>query len=102
MEKNYLKLNMVSLRYVCYFFVDTKECLYERVFPEKGIRIRIMKEFVKEGSPYRLVLCKVKKKLEEDFRALLPEIGKRALLLGYRDYADTCMMLKEFEDMEIH
>ena len=61
-EELYLKIRKPSARYTYYLFFDTTPYLADQIFIRHEIRVRFGKEFVKEGSPYRGILCCVRKK----------------------------------------
>ena len=43
-------------------------------------------EYTKEGSPYRAILCRVRKRDVPEFLAVLEELKKKMLLCGHLDY----------------
>lgn len=88
--RNYLRLGDAFLGRVNYMFVDTKDHISDRLLNENKISVRDAREFFKEGSPYRLIVCKIKKKDEEAFKDCIAGIANRAILLGYRDYELMC------------
>lgn len=97
MDKNYLQLHCHSPFSLFYIFVDTIDHIYERVMSSSGILLKSVKEYVKDGSPFRLISCYVRKKDVPLFCAAVQEIRKRALLLGYREYDEMCQQMQQCE-----
>ncbi len=98
--KNYLRLEktFTGRKYV---FVDTVDHFYKQVFPSCGIKIRKCREYIREGSALRLVICKVLRRDIDQFEVVINEVRNKALLLGYREYDEACEMLIKMERGEI-
>lgn len=94
---NYLQVDCFWPFFKNYVFVDTVECGYEQILKRNQIRIKILREYIKPDSPFRLVICRVKKKDENIFYNCLEQIRNKALLTGYREYDDICEWLKQCE-----
>ena len=47
-------------------------------------------EFEKEGSPYRIIMCRVLKRDVGRFEEALEKLKDKMLILGYRDYDKVC------------
>lgn len=73
---------------------------YRKILLDEGIKPRRIREYHKQHSNLKLIECKVHKydvkKLEEVF----PLIRKKALLLGHKDYDETCEMLCKGEEVK--
>ncbi len=98
--KNYLRLEK-TLTGRKYVFVDTVDHLYKQIFPSCGIKIRTVREYIREGSPLKLVICKVLRRDIDQFEVVINEVRNKALLLGYREYDEACEMLIKMERGEI-
>lgn len=94
---NYIDLHSFSLRYKHYVFIDTEKYFYKQIFSEREIKVKALKEMMRDGFPYRLILCKVLKRDEKIFINALEQIQRKALLVGYRGYTDMCEMLLSCE-----
>lgn len=92
-ERNYLRLGCRLPGRREYIFVDTDERLWGGLMENEGIILKKIREYVKPGSAYRLVSCRIRKKDEDRFLEVLRKVRSKALLFGYRDYDDVCMML---------
>lgn len=99
MSKNCYKLDDKSLHKIKYVFVDTKEHFYIRHSQRYGIRLRGIREFVKEGTDVRLIFCSVLKKDNPLFHRMLKDIRNSALLCGYNDYDAFCGLLQSIVDI---
>ncbi len=81
----------------CYIFADTEDYVSIRLFSAAGISVSHVKQMMKRGSPYRLIVCYVRKKDLDKFSDVLKRLRNNILLLGYKDYDEFCMSLKEAE-----
>ncbi len=88
--KNYIKLEDKSLLYYHYVYVDAVSYLADELFIQEKVRVHFGKEAKKEGYPYHVIFCKVRKKNEEKFLSAMEQLNKKMLLLGHSDYMDIC------------
>lgn len=88
--KNYWKMRCLSMFSVLYAYVDHSSYQADRLFVQDKVRIKYKGEYAKEGSPYRIIFCKVGKKDTRQFEEVLDKLKNNMLLLGYRDYFDFC------------
>lgn len=95
---NYLQIETRLLFSRVFLFVDTKDHGFEQIMENRRIRLRQVREFIKSDSPFRLILCKVRKKDVDSFCESLEQVRNKALLMGYRDYDDICEWLHECEN----
>lgn len=95
MNNNYLQLYSHSPFSSLFVFVDTIDHLFVRIMGKNGIHLKGVKEFAKEDSPYRLIMCRVRKKDKTTFVESVKQIQNMALLLGYREYTNVCNTLQE-------
>lgn len=88
--KNYWRMKDFSIFSTIYAYVDHYSYQADQLFAQNKVRIKFKGEYAKEESPYRIVFCKVRKKDAERFEKALDTLKNKMLLLGYRDYPDTC------------
>jgi len=93
MGPNFIKLDVFSLRYNHYAFIDTEDYLADRLFINHKVTVDFGREYKCEGKPYIVIFCKVKKKDDEAFRDALSEMENKMLLMGYKDYSEVCNMV---------
>lgn len=82
----YLKLRKLSLRYNYFLFFDTAEYLADQLFIKQMIQVWFDMECEKKGSPFRAILCHVKKKDTAKFLAALDALKDKMILCGYPEY----------------
>ena len=92
---NCIRIRCYSPFHYRFIFVDTQECISARLFAEAGIRITHIKEMIKQGSPFRLVICSVRRKDIDKFGDVLETLKNNVMILGYRDYDSVCEMLRK-------
>lgn len=95
MKKNYWKIISFSLLYDYFAYIDTKDYLADQLFIRHKVRVWFGKQFEKKGSPFILVLCKVRKKDVDRFLDALSEMENKMLLSGHRDYPEFCIKAAE-------
>lgn len=88
--RNYVQIDKFSLRYRYFCYVDVKQYLADELFKKNRIRVWFTKEYGKEDKDYIAIMCKVYKRDAKKFEALMPELEKKMLLMGYTDYAEIC------------
>lgn len=96
---NYMKLRKFSLFFYDYIFLDTDKYMADQLFINHCVRVKFGSEFIKAGTPYRFICCRIKKKDEQQFLAALNEMDKKAILLGYHEYEKYCGTLLEVTDL---
>lgn len=94
---NCIRLRCLSPFHYRYIFVDTKDYASIRLFADADIGVSHVKEMMKRGSPYRLIVCYIRKKDLDKFQNALEKLRNNVLLMGYRDYDKVCGELKEAE-----
>lgn len=82
----YLKIKKPSARYAYYFFFDTTPYLADQIFIRHELRVWFGDEFTKDGSPYRGILCHVRKKDAPVFESCMKELEKNMIICGHPDY----------------
>lgn len=98
MVKNYLEIKSYSVFSLLYIFVDTFDHIFERIMEDEGIVMKHITEYSKSGSPYRLISCRINKRDKKEFCELLMQIRNTALLLGYKDYDEMCVLMQKAKD----
>ena len=71
-------------------FIDTKEYLADQLFANHGIAVRFGDEYAREGTPYRIVFCKVRRWAAKAFVEAISELPNKMLLCGHPDYVSFC------------
>ena len=79
-------------------FVDTGDYTFSDIFDRYRIHSMNVKEYIKEGSKYRLITCWVLKKELSSFLIALEEIYRKILLIGDREYIDLCNQLIGYDN----
>jgi len=92
---NFFPVNKFSLgyKYFCYF--DVKDYLADALFLRHKVRVKYKLEFLKQGTNYLAVLCKVHKKDVEEFVNALEELKTKMLLLGHTNYPEFCAEINQ-------
>ena len=96
---NYIRVGCFSPFHHRFIFVDTKDYVSIRLLAAADIGVSHVKEMMKRGSPYRLIVCHVRKKDLDKFYEVLKKLRNRILILGYKDYDKVCDDLKEAESI---
>ena len=79
-------------------FVDTGDYTFSDIFDRYRIHSMNVKEYIKEGSKYKLITCWVLKRELGSFFKALEEIYRKILLIGDREYMDLCNQLIGFSN----
>lgn len=88
--ENYLKLKSFSPFSSSYVFLDCDEYLADQLFIKHKVPVKFGGEFVRDGSRYRIISCKIRKKYEKSFLDALSEMYNKMILRGYEDYQEFC------------
>jgi hypothetical protein len=78
-------------------YVDTKDHLSERILSDERIPVSRRQEMVKEDSPFRLLICNIRKKDLERFYNVLETLRNNILICGYRGYDEVCELLNSIK-----
>ena len=97
MERNsfYQKLARFSLFYDYFAFLDVELYAADRLFIQHQVTVHFVREYGKPGCPYRIILCKVRKRDTGRCCVAMAELPNKLCLLGYADYLDVCRTLWE-------
>lgn len=87
---NFWKLKDFRPFSALYAYIDHEDYLADALFIQEQIQVRFLQEMVKEGTPYRIVFGKVRKKECERFEKVLEKLPDKMLLCGHTDYMDIC------------
>ena len=90
------KLADISLINTHFAFLDTGEYLADPLFLRHRVRVHFGDELGRDGSPYRIIFCYVRKWDVPRFRAAMRELPKKMMLCGYPDYLEACQDLWDY------
>lgn len=85
-EKLYWTIEKFSLRFAYFTFFDTTPYIADQLFIKHKVRVWFDTEFTKEGFPYIVIFCHVRKKDVPQFLAALEDLNKSMMLCGYPEY----------------
>lgn len=75
-----------SLFYRYFAIIDTADYLADQLFIKHKVRVGFGPEFVCPDAPYRVIMCKCRKRDVDAFLAAIRELPNKMLLCGYPDY----------------
>lgn len=75
--------------------IDTADYLADQLFFKHQVRVGFGPEFVCPDAPYRVIMCKCRKRDVDAFLAAIRELPNKMLLCGYPDYLTFCADLKK-------
>ena len=75
--------------------IDTADYLADQLFIKHQVRVWFGPEFVCPDAPYRVIMCKCRKRDVDAFLAAIRELPNKMLLCGYPDYLTFCADLKK-------
>ena len=93
--KNFWKMDDFFPDSLSYAYLDHESYFADKIFMEKGIRVKFIREMHRENAPYRIIFCKVQKRERERLESALKELENKILLAGYKDYPLYCIELEE-------
>ena len=93
--KNFWKMDDFFPDSLSYAYLDHESYFADKIFMEKGIRVKFIREMHRENAPYRIIFCKVPKRERERLESALKELEHKILLAGYKDYPLYCTELEE-------
>ena len=93
--KNFWKMDDFFPDSLSYAYLDHESYFADKIFMEKGIRVKFIREMHRENAPYRIVFCKVQKRERERLESALKDLENKILLAGYKDYPLYCTELEE-------
>ena len=75
--------------------IDTADYLADQLFIKHQVRVRFGLEFVCPDAPYRVIMCKCRKRDVDAFLAAIRELPNKMPLRGYPAYFTFCADLKK-------
>ena len=96
--KNYRRMSGLSLFSVPYVYEDRSSYLADQLFVQNKGTMKFKGEMVREDSPYCIIFCKVLVRDVERFEEALGKLNDKMLLLGHRDYPETCGKIEKMID----
>lgn len=85
---NYIEIkSILGKKYV---YIDTKDYKADNIIVNDKIKMKIIKEFHKEGERYCLIYCKVRKDDAIRFELAMEKLKSKMLVCGYNDYERYC------------
>ena len=93
--KNFWKMDDFFPDSLSYAYLDHESYFADKIFMEKGIRVKFIREMHRENAPYRIIFCKVQKRERERLESALKDLENKILLAGYKDYPLYCTELEE-------
>ena len=70
--------------------IDTADYLADQLFIKHQVRVGFGPEFVCPDAPYRVIMCKCRKRDVDAFLAAIRELPNKMLLCGHPDYLTFC------------
>ena len=92
--KNFWKMEESFGKHFSYAYIDLNNYLADDIFLEKNIEVKFIREMIRGDSPYRIVICKIKREDGEAFEEALKLLEDKMLLLGHSDYLAVCAELE--------
>ena len=92
--KNFWKMDDFFPDSLSYAYLDHESYFADKIFMEKGIRVKFIREMHRENAPYRIIFCKVQKRERERLESALKDLENKILLAGYKDYPLYCIELE--------
>lgn len=87
---NVIRLKHRSLLYAYFAYVDTADYHADPLFVRNQCRVHYDREYQKQGTEYRVILCHVRKRDKQRFLDALAALKNKMAVLGYRDYGGFC------------
>lgn len=86
--ENYIEIrSIIGKKYV---YVDSKDYKADSIILGEEIKMKIIKEFHKEGEEYCLIYCKVRKDDAIKFELAMDRLKSKMLVCGHNDYNEWC------------
>ena len=94
MSNNYIKLRKCSLFYYYYAYVDyADKKMADKIFIDHKITVHFKGDYIKDESPYMIVLCRIRKRDAKCFEQCLENLANSC----DGEYAEFC---KWFENIK--
>ena len=92
--KNFWKMEESFGKHFSYAYIALNNYFADEIFLEKNIEVKFLREMIRGDSPYRIVICKIKREDGEAFEEALKLLEDKMLLLGHSDYLAVCAELE--------
>ena len=93
--KNFLRLGGLSILSVQYMYIDHKNYLADFLLAQNHVSVHFGDELSREDSPYRIILCKVRRKDTAKFEKSMELLCNKMLLFEHSDYMGFCNNIME-------
>ena len=93
--KNFRRLDGRYILSVPYMYIDHKDYLADSLLTQNHVSVRFGSEFSRDNSPYRIIICKVRKKDTAEFEKSMELLCNKMLLFGHNDYMEFCNNIME-------
>lgn len=97
--ENCIQVDSRSLFSYRFVYVDIKDHISESILKEYGVYPFRVKEMARKDSPFRLIVCSIRKRDIRRFKEALSILKNRILILGYNDYDDFCIRLTQAKNI---
>lgn len=94
---NYLRVRGLIPFTRKYVFLDTENHYFENIFRNMDLKAHLVRECKKDNAPYRLIICHIFKSDEETLIEAMSKVRKSALIGGYYQYDELCIMMRKAE-----
>ena len=88
-------IEKLSLRFQYFALIDTADYLADQLFIKHKVRVWFGEEFCRDDMPYRVIICRCRKRDISAFMAAASELTNKMLLCGHPDYPAFCDDLKQ-------
>lgn len=89
-HQNYMELFSRSPFTRKFMYFDIPEYKADDIFNEMGIIPKFEEEMVRDGTPYVVIFCRIKKTEVHKFQLAMDMLVKKMLILGFTDYLEYC------------
>ena len=88
--KNFWEIKSLSPFTKAYVYLDHVDYLADSLFVQNKITVKFQYDMAKDGSPYGMVFCKVRKRDTGKFAEAMEQLNNKMILLGHKDYPEAC------------
>lgn len=86
-------LRKFSPSHAHFAIIDTGDYLADALFIKHQVRVSFGREYFRADSPYRVIMCKCRKRDVRRFLSAIEELPTKMLLCGNMDYLTYCASL---------
>ena len=84
-----------SFRYQYFTLIDTADHLADQLFIKHKVRVWFGEEYFRADTPFRVIICRCRKRDVVAFMMAISELTNKMLLCGHPDYPAFCEGLKQ-------